>query len=257
MSGASYFTPEGLQDLQGYESSGNPAAQSQKSTASGLYGFLNSTWQEYAPQAGVDIGQYPTAASAPTDVQTSVAQITPASNWLCPGCDAGITNEVANNPSLLSPTPVSDTAPLSFSSPDLLSGTDDAPDIGLDTTDASFGNPLYLPGTGDVASYGSEDPLGLAAAAQNSLANDPVSGAIGTGVAAGSTVAASSSNWFQALLDNVENFAERGGAFLVALVIGGIAIYALTRGEGVGKTTVNLVGAGKRGLSHVAAAAAG
>ena len=76
-------------------------------------------------------------------------------------------------------------------------------------------------------------------------------------MAAGSTVAASSSNWFQALLDNVENFAERGGAFLVALVIGGIAIYALTRGEGVGKTTVNLVGAGKRGLSRVAAAAAG
>jgi hypothetical protein len=76
MSGA-YFTSEGLADLEGYESSGNPLAQSSTSTASGLYGFTNPTWQEYAPQAGVFTG---TAAEATPEQQTAVAAITPASN---------------------------------------------------------------------------------------------------------------------------------------------------------------------------------
>jgi len=70
-------------------------------------------------------------------------------------------------------------------------------------------------------------------------------------------VAGGAVSWVQGLLANIENFAERGGAFLVALVIGGIAIYALTRGQGAGKTTVQLVNASKKGLSRVATAAAG
>lgn len=42
-------------------------------TASGYYQITNPTWQQYAPQAGVDLSQYPTAMSAPQSVQTSVA----------------------------------------------------------------------------------------------------------------------------------------------------------------------------------------
>jgi hypothetical protein len=78
-----------------YESSGNPAAQSNKSTASGLYGFINGTWATYAPQAGVSLAQYPTAASAPASVQTAVFYAdfnnNGFSDWTCPGCDPAAT----------------------------------------------------------------------------------------------------------------------------------------------------------------------
>jgi hypothetical protein len=78
-----------------YESSGNPTAQSSKSTASGLYGFVNGTWATYAPQAGVSLQQYPTAASAPASVQTAVFYADFNNNgfndWTCPGCDPAAT----------------------------------------------------------------------------------------------------------------------------------------------------------------------
>ena len=44
------------------------------STASGYYQITDSTWRATAPAAGVDIAQYPTAMSAPKDVQRQVAQ---------------------------------------------------------------------------------------------------------------------------------------------------------------------------------------
>jgi hypothetical protein len=43
-------------------------------TASGYYQIVDSTWREGAKLAGVDSSQYPTAISAPKDVQTQVAQ---------------------------------------------------------------------------------------------------------------------------------------------------------------------------------------
>jgi hypothetical protein len=43
------------------------------STASGYYQIINGTWQQFAPQVGVDLNQYPTAMSAPQSVQTQVA----------------------------------------------------------------------------------------------------------------------------------------------------------------------------------------
>lgn len=44
------------------------------STASGYWQINNGTWADFAPQAGVDLSQYPTAMSAPIGVQSSVAQ---------------------------------------------------------------------------------------------------------------------------------------------------------------------------------------
>src|SRR2546430_16741385 len=44
------------------------------SSASGYYQITNSTWHEWAPKAGVDTKLYPTAYSAPIDVQDKVAQ---------------------------------------------------------------------------------------------------------------------------------------------------------------------------------------
>jgi Transglycosylase-like domain len=43
-------------------------------TASGYYQIVDSTWKEGAKLAGVDSSQYPTAISAPKDVQTQIAQ---------------------------------------------------------------------------------------------------------------------------------------------------------------------------------------
>jgi hypothetical protein len=43
------------------------------STASGYYQIINGTWQQFAPQVGVDLNQYPTAMSAPQAVQAQVA----------------------------------------------------------------------------------------------------------------------------------------------------------------------------------------
>lgn len=92
-----YWTAAGLSGLAQSESSGRPdlvhyptgyTPQGTKSSASGLYGFLDSTWKTYAGQAGVDVSQYPRAYMAPADVQTKVAAITPISNWTCPGCNA-------------------------------------------------------------------------------------------------------------------------------------------------------------------------
>jgi hypothetical protein len=45
------------------------------STASGYYQITNGTWQDFAPKAGVSLKQYPTAMSAPQDVQQKVAAL--------------------------------------------------------------------------------------------------------------------------------------------------------------------------------------
>lgn len=83
-----YWTPEGRAALQPTEGrydqihypSGNP------STASGGFGYLDRTWREFAPKAGVDLAQYPRAYMAPAAVQDAVAAITPIEHWT--GVDA-------------------------------------------------------------------------------------------------------------------------------------------------------------------------
>jgi hypothetical protein len=56
-----------------YESGGRNI-KNPTSSASGPWQFINSTWREMAPKEGVDITQYPTAMSAPVEVQKRVAQ---------------------------------------------------------------------------------------------------------------------------------------------------------------------------------------
>jgi hypothetical protein len=60
--------------IEQYESGGNATAQNPTSTASGAFQIINGTWQQFAPQAGVNLAQYPTAKSAPIGVQTKVAE---------------------------------------------------------------------------------------------------------------------------------------------------------------------------------------
>jgi hypothetical protein len=86
-----------------YESGGDYTQVNPQSQAAGAYQFLPSTWRQYAGQIGVNTGQYPTAAVAPPQVQDAVFQQAVArrglGDWTCPGCDAPLSQYVANNPS--------------------------------------------------------------------------------------------------------------------------------------------------------------
>ena len=110
----SFWTPQALGPLAQSESSGNPSlihypsgytSSGVRSSASGLYGYLDSTWQTYAGQAGVDTSLYPRAYMAPASVQNQVALITPVSNWTCPGCNA-TASRLATDPSNVTGSPL-------------------------------------------------------------------------------------------------------------------------------------------------------
>lgn len=56
-----------------YVARADPSAYARGATASGRYQIVNNTWNQGAGWAGVDTSQYPTAMSAPADVQDQVA----------------------------------------------------------------------------------------------------------------------------------------------------------------------------------------
>lgn len=76
-----YFSPTPksiLPTIAHYESGDRninniPTPGQPHSSASGHYQIIDGTWRQFAPQVGVDVKQYPTALSAPKDVQTAVA----------------------------------------------------------------------------------------------------------------------------------------------------------------------------------------
>jgi hypothetical protein len=49
--------------------------------SSGYFQITNDTWRQFAPMAGVDINRFPTAMSAPPQVQYAVAQNIPLRRW--------------------------------------------------------------------------------------------------------------------------------------------------------------------------------
>lgn len=63
-------------------------------TAQGYYQITNTNWNNYAPQLGIDLAQYPTAMSAPQDVQAQVA------TYLLTQTPGGISNWANFNPNL-------------------------------------------------------------------------------------------------------------------------------------------------------------
>ncbi len=85
-----YWTPAGItalqqtEDARGWNNVHYPSGKTASgvaSTASGGAGYLDRTWREFAPKAGVDLTQYPRAYMAPEDVQRKVIAITPISHW--------------------------------------------------------------------------------------------------------------------------------------------------------------------------------
>lgn len=65
-----------LQNVVGPQGGYNPSVGrvTGPSSAQGYFQITNTTWQEFAPGAGVDTGKYPNALSAPYEVQKAVAR---------------------------------------------------------------------------------------------------------------------------------------------------------------------------------------
>jgi len=127
----SFWTPQALAPLAQSESGGNASlihypsgytTSGVRSSASGLFGYLDSTWQTYAAQAGVDTNLYPRAYMAPASVQQQVALITPVENWTCPGCNA-TASRLATDPSNVTGSPLTGSDPLGSSVTQNNSGT--------------------------------------------------------------------------------------------------------------------------------------
>ena len=49
--------------------------------AQGYFQITTGTWREFAQKAGIDLGRYPNALSAPYDVQARVANVIPFKRW--------------------------------------------------------------------------------------------------------------------------------------------------------------------------------
>lgn len=79
--GASPF----LSDLEYFESGGRNISNTTQGTSSGqAQGYdqiTTGTWREFAPQIGVDLSRFPTAISAPLNVQRAVAENIPLERW--------------------------------------------------------------------------------------------------------------------------------------------------------------------------------
>ena len=110
------------------ESGGNPAAQSTKSTASGLFGDTDSTWAEALADCGCGTtAEYPSAYLAPASLQVAANDAlidqNGLSDWLCSGCDAAFADQVAaaGGPSAFQTSGL-DTNPADFASLDTAAG---------------------------------------------------------------------------------------------------------------------------------------
>lgn len=74
-----------LAALETYESGGRNVQNNNQTTSSGrAQGYdqiTTGTWNEFAPSAGIDLSQYPSAISAPPNVQRQVAATIPLERW--------------------------------------------------------------------------------------------------------------------------------------------------------------------------------
>lgn len=138
--------------------SGNPTAVNAhpapgSSAASGLFQFVDSTWQRFLIAIGGSVAQYPTAASAPVAVQEAVfqqaVQTSGLSSWTCPGCDPALTSYVNANPSVVSSLPILGGSGVPGSTSGVGATTPVTPSLG--GTGASGGTPSEATASGAAA----------------------------------------------------------------------------------------------------------
>ena len=192
-----------LSDLVQYfeNRSGNPTALNyaydSTHTASGLYQVTNTTWGGF--------GGYPTAASAPVEVQqqqfASMVQARGLRDYTCPGCDAALTNYVTNNPSALN-------------LPIFAGGQDAA---------GAASNPPGPAGFWDWFNKGPTAGQGIQATSDAAM--HPVTTA--TQAATGAV-----SNVFQPVIDWLGSISTRLGLFVLAIIfiIGALVLFGIKSG---------------------------
>lgn len=256
------------------ESGGNPTIVNPTSTSSGnaagLYQITSGTWADFAPRAGVSLVQYPTAPSAPTNVQTQVANTIPLNRWAKSTVDAvrqaypglntdGLTlGEVAaltgSDPSQVV---VNATPGQQFPAP---AGTPSgaAPPPGWQSVYDSNGQWIGFEQTGQLSTSASTGTGASAAGAGQpgylppSQSGGPAATGITPGLAAGitgwitdietktgnafsgavSSVEAGVLNAFKGALSSVENWTIRGFLILIGVVIIAIALWKLFDPDG-------------------------
>lgn len=237
----SYWTPAALGALANSESSGNASLihypsgytpSGVRSSASGLYGYLDSTWQTYATQAGVDTTLYPRAYMAPASVQNQVALITPTSNWTCPGCNA-TASRLALNPANVSETTIAG------GPADASSGLNAGPQVGAGVTfDPSTGEAI------DPSNSPTSTPTPASTGADQSATGTPVSLGLMSGFQKQLTdwITSISKGMFDAVTTPIQNFFgqainwfERGFLIIVGLVVAAVALWKLMTPEQQGQ----------------------
>jgi hypothetical protein len=236
----SYWTPQALGALANSESSGRAdlihypsgyTPQGVRSSASGLYGYLDSTWQTYAPQAGVDTTLYPRAYMAPASVQTQVALITPTWNWTCHTCN-DTASSLARNPSNVSDTPASGATVATGPDTQVGAGATYDPATGqaIDPSNSPTSQPpSSTPTSPDTSSWGQSISLGLMSGFQQKLQEWITS--ISKGVYDAITTP------LQNFFGQAINWFERGFLIVVGLVIAGVALWKLMTPEQQGAIT--------------------
>jgi hypothetical protein len=211
-----YWTPAALPALAQSESSGNPTICN-ASGHCGLYQYSTPTWDAYAPAAGVDLSVYPTANTAPADVQSSVALVTPISNWTCPGCNSAAAGFAATpGYTTSSPGTLTDGLP---GSEGFSPGTASSPGFIYNPDTGTYFNPdtgaVALPGTPGLT------PPGGAGAGEG------MPGDLGTGGTGG--LANAGAQWWNTLVTIIGDYLVRFGLVLLALILIGVAAWALSK----------------------------
>jgi len=171
-----YWNAAGLAATRAVEGgSGGYTARDPNSSASGAYSFLDSTWRTYAPQAGVDINQYPRAYMAPPAAQDAVASITPVSNW--GGTWAGSGGANAINPAYIQSTPMTQTYLGTNGSGANFTPPASTPDyFTTSTTPGSQSSYPITNGTDPNASFSFNDPATVNDPTMNNFGSDYATG---------------------------------------------------------------------------------
>jgi hypothetical protein len=225
----SYSSLAGL--VQHFESGGNYTAVNPQSGAGGAYQFVPSTWNQYASQIGVNTSQYPTAQSAPPNVQDAVFQQAVSQrglgDWTCPGCNSPLTQYVAAND--VSALPVSE----GFGSNGVTTttGADGIPTV--DVTPSGGNNPPATTSGGGTSNLTTQIPgagypldVGLQPGAQSAITS--IGTNIGTSVGnaitgVGNTLQSGILGW----LTSIENWVGRGFLILIAVVVLLVALWRI------------------------------
>lgn len=254
----------------------NTTAGTSSGQAQGFFQITTGTWNQFAPVAGVDLGQFPTPLSAPRDIQAQVASSIPLSRW-APSTVQAVTSQFGSvdtslpvgvlgaggGQSTLDPgvgpfepntgfTGGLTTGPTTQPQFQIL-GPDGQPigaQIGNDPTGLApgqtIGPQLGAGGSGTASTLGAGQPGYLPPA--------PTGGPAATGITPG--LAAGISGWiggiegavgtafknaFAGLFGGIQNWFARGFLILLAIVLIGLALFAMLMKTEFGKTMQSAV----------------